>query len=1228
MNIAFSKSRFGILSFVFFYVFVTFSKSYALECTYARDSGNLLSVIVPANADLAVSNGYTNESGSQVAAWTDSKVFTNGDPFYFEIEGMWSPWSATYDLIGGDSIKNKQEYAGLQQKKSNAIFCSIDTKNKDIEVFDKDINHKDTEFDYISSILKNVNGKGNGDYEKIYYPEEVQKTCWLTAGEGLYIGFFGSTGLDSPDLATHLKLAEIKCDDKFKKDLNNDGIFTFNECLYKNKCSPDNTCAEDVTDCKLTCTYKDSLDSTNMAYYTEDSARCDSDFYHENKHSNEFPKGFIFKTIGINDCYQDVIVSDNKTIRLDKTLFIFNTGYLYKNTNKDIVGRNEKIKFIIYDNYYSDNVGQYKINMYSGFTDYADKGLIEKIVKDLEDVFIGHRNEQGIFENGVLKTMYDYLVSDSNFNFIARMAVILYMAFLGLSFAIGSLEYNRKELMKILLKLTFVLAFTTSTSWQLYDRYIVRFFYDGFMSIIVVIGNLSSKLLKSENVIGTVNSASMASAFYFIDNIIITLFSKAITTKILGLFFGVWYGFIVIPIIYFLILRYIYSLVNAIFPYIVMFIQAIFALFFGPIFIVFSLFKTTEPLFKAWLTFLGGRFANMMFLFTVIYMFWMIIKQEFDSLLFFNSCKVPLWQAIFTDSGTSSDTIKAVTNFFSFGIEVWKANWDNLAPARTTPGFFSVCFSLIFIYFLIYLFDNVIKKLPIIVDSIFAVDGSDKGAGLNFSGQSKLGGKLGGLFDSLDNSIKIRGQGITKFARGEAIKFGKKVNENVLQPIKRRTIDKATNKIKDHAARPFDRLAAWSAQHVGESKKLLAPYNIIAALSPSVGEFQKTLIKQLPGIIQEIDAGRLTKEEALEKMDKIYSDFFDKNNKHGAFGESAKSIKAIDFHKRMSDTIENDDYNTQIRNLSSKMNELGRLSDKELLEKRKYYEQRKEFAKAAVNRKEGIIDPIAVARYDVILKRLDYEAKSRGLKDLISKVASVDEINQFLKDFMESSNSLKESLEELHKLNPNAGSDVLQRLKQHHERHEYDEVRDLLQNNDIRALSQDAKVKKEFYLDRATTLLSLAKYLEGKEGYEEILEQIKEKLELIRKEAQTLSNDPLVLTGTKDIEDFESRLQEFDQAYRLLSDDNPLKEEGEKTAQFLMQGGTVALVEADLKLPTEGGVEAIEGGMPLLQPIKEVDDAEIKDKDQAEKIREAKEKWDKIEEKITKYKTEISTETE
>lgn len=692
------------------------------ECIYARDTGTVFQVIVPAKPDLTIDNGYSTTATSQRAAWTDTKLYTSGDPFYFEIEGMWSPWSATFDLVGGDN-KNSGLYAGLQEKQDNAFYCGLATKNKDVERFDVN-----GEFDYLSSIMT-VSGDSY-PYTETMEPKYAQNTCWLTTGEGLYIAFFGKTGDTLPSLATHLKTANILCDSKYLLDRNNDGVITVNECLRSNRCYNGDTC-----------TNNEKNDNTNMSYYTIGAVRCESEFYNKTE-------GLPDDAIGINDCYQDVTYSSG-VVREDKTLFIFSANFLYKNPQQEKVRRNERIKFVIYDRYYSDNVGQYIINMYGGVTDNSDKGLIEKIVGDLENLFIGSRNDSGTLTGGFLTTLYNYLVADSNFSFIVRIALILYMTFLGFSFALGSLEYKTKELLNMLLKLTFAVAFTTTTSWELYDRYIIKFFYDGFSSVISMLGNIS--LLISDDTATVSTGVSMASKFSFIDNIILSLFSDSMTKKILGLFFGVWYGFIVIPIIYILIVYYIYQLINALFPYVVMFIQVILGLFVGPIFIVFSLFKTTEFMFKGWLNFIGGRFANMMFLFLGIFVFWAIIQDQFNSLLYFNSCKIPLLQAIRDTGGT----IGSVMSFFSFGISVWDANWDNLGSDITTPTFFSFCLSLLFLYVIIYLFGITMKKIPSIIDSIFAINDERAGGGLDRTGESRLSAKIGTFFDNVNSAIRV-----------------------------------------------------------------------------------------------------------------------------------------------------------------------------------------------------------------------------------------------------------------------------------------------------------------------------------------------------------------------------------------------------------------------------------------------------------------------------------------
>lgn len=865
---SFLKSRLSILFFTFIFMFILICDSYSGECVYARDTGNLFRIIVPAKPDLTISNGYTNNTTSQRAAWTDSKLYTNGDPFYFEIEGMWTPWSATYDLIGGDSQENKNAYAGIQQKKGDTFFCNITTKNEGVERFDRD-----GEFDYISSIMT-VGDKPN--YTKTYFANQDQKTCWLTAGEGLYIGFFGRTGNELPSLATHLKVANILCDEQYLVDLNNDGIKTINECLYSNKCLKDANCSESEklnnnNKCleDTNCSESEKLNNTNMAYYTPGSVRCESDFYHKNK----FLQNGV---IGINDCYQDVEYA-NGIFREDKTIFIFSADYLYKNVLKETAKKNERIKFVIYDRYYGDNVGQYVINIYGGAQNNSDKGLIEKIVADLEDVFVGSRNEYGIFEGGAMTTLYNYLISDTEFALIVRLLIVFYMIFLGFSFAIGQLEYKAKELMNMLLKLTFILVFTSPTSWQMYNNFIVRFFYDGFMSIISMVGNLSAKLLQSENVVSSTSSSSMASAFYFIDNIILSLFSQTTTAKILGLFFGVWYGFIVIPIIYILILYYIYQLINAVFPYIVMFIQAVFALFLGPIFIPTILFKKTENIFKGWLNFVGGRFANMIFSFTVIYVFWMIIKQQFDSLLFFNSCKVPLWQAV------SSDAVGPVAEFFSLGINVWDANWDNLTPSKDIPGFFDMCFALIFLFVMIYLFGIVMKKIPTITDSMFTIDNAKKGGGLDFSGQSRFG-NIGGLFDNLNKSIQI---GTGEFKGGKERRVGitefieTKISSGATT-IRKKVLDENISKLKD-----------W-----GKDKLKLEYFKM---KQPSY-LMNKEVLNAFPTILDGLENGTIDKDNALQKLNEVY----EQSMKNKGFDDKTIEKEMVKFSANMERKLEDE----------------------------------------------------------------------------------------------------------------------------------------------------------------------------------------------------------------------------------------------------------------------------------------------------------------------------------
>ena len=750
-------NTFRNLSYTFLAILFFIAPVKAEECIAEYDNGNDFSIVVKSNPVLTSNSGYSQGNLSQRSIWTDSGLFTSGTEFVFEITGDWNPFGGS----NSENFLSKTMCTFITRNRDDSDRKCI---NSDAEYCTKDYNSEkeiiglNGEYDYLANLytivkipegnkqpityVKDKTREGKGERREQYKCETEtkagdnnnslskckkdyidvinQKECWITGGEGLYVAFFGQDGNTLPNIATHLKSAVIACDKEYATDKNDDGVISVDECYgYKQ-----------ITKNKYEMT-------PNMAYYMAYKPNsyitaypaCNAEFLHD-PYGNKKTMAELGNKIYLTGCYQEVKNAKGEVIdHINRLYFIFKANYLYKgitNGKPEKVGKNQSLKFIIYDRYYSDNSGEYTINIKGGAVNPSEPGLIEKILTDLESTFIGIRNEYGQLEGGVLKQFYTYIIQDTMFMWTVRMFIILYMAFLGMQFSMGVLNYSTKELMNILLKLTFILGFTTITSWDIYDYFIVRFFFDGLSNIVIIMADISNRIFDPDavNTVGT----SMATKFAFFDDLIKMFFSKSFTYKTLGMFFGVWYGFIVIPIIYGLIIYFIVQMINSIFPYILMFIQAIIALILGPVFIAFYLFKPTEGLFKNWLAFIGARFVNMAFFFLFFFAFVDLIRDRFMQLLSVRTCKVPLLNAIFSGA---KDSAGKVATFFSFGLKVWKST-----KSGGMPSFFSFALELLFIFVLIYLFGQLIKKVPDIVDSMVDI-GGQAGGGVK-SGSSVL----------------------------------------------------------------------------------------------------------------------------------------------------------------------------------------------------------------------------------------------------------------------------------------------------------------------------------------------------------------------------------------------------------------------------------------------------------------------------------------------------------
>lgn len=341
---------------------------------------------------------------------------------------------------------------------------------------------------------------------------------------------------------------------------------------------------------------------------------------------------------------------------------------------------------------------------------------------------------------------------------VVRIFIVLYISFLGLRVAIGTSEYSIKELLNLLLKLTFILGFTTEVGWTIYSKFIVRFFLVGLMSIIMTIINIINGLYlisdtSSEVRYFDIESGTLSQIFSGIDSTITSLFTKTVAIKIQALFWGHWYGFLLVLIIYVLIFYFLYQILNASFPIIISYVQLILGLMVGPIFICLYLFKTTEHMFKNWLSFLCARIANIIFIVLLLTTFTTIIKKQFNILLNFPVQKtfniltvfnIPrsIFRAIFYNTG----------NIFKVYTPV-RTEGDSLMN-RVFSSFSDKIIQLIIIYVLIFMFGKLAKMIPTIVDSMVKVGDGDGGKLGKTVGNSTFSETISKSFKNFSNSDK------------------------------------------------------------------------------------------------------------------------------------------------------------------------------------------------------------------------------------------------------------------------------------------------------------------------------------------------------------------------------------------------------------------------------------------------------------------------------------------
>lgn len=416
------------------------------------------------------------------------------------------------------------------------------------------------------------------------------------------------------------------------------------------------------------------------------------------------------------------------------------------NAEDDIYhGGNEYVKLIIYDRYYSDNFGHYNVEFLKGTFDDNDIGLLEFLVRIVEDQLLGEIQEDGEREGGILKFLYNAIAKDSNFLLIFQITLMIYIAFFGASSLLGLVELNKKEIYGRIIKLAVVVFFVNPDSWEFYNKIVVGFFKDGMDTVIDIVLSMGEVDLDKETnplvlaQLGSVNPGSTGSRFSYVDVMLRTLFSDNVTKKIWGLFFYDIFGWLYIVLIYGAIFYFLYVMLLAATVYTITLMKLIFVLALGPIFIPFALFKYTSEIFKKWISFLGARSIEMIILFLLLYTFVGFIDKRFNELLYYKVCYEYL-----------------VNGYIN--IKVLKASVD-----RSMTDWLSEIGVLTLFTFMAHM---IFEQIPTLAGSLISIGGNANQSG--GAGNSASGFKLAGsiMGDALKGAKGAAGLGLSAAGEG------------------------------------------------------------------------------------------------------------------------------------------------------------------------------------------------------------------------------------------------------------------------------------------------------------------------------------------------------------------------------------------------------------------------------------------------------------------------------
>lgn len=259
-------------------------------------------------------------------------------------------------------------------------------------------------------------------------------------------------------------------------------------------------------------------------------------------------------------------------------------------------------------------------------------GPLYKVLKLVQNTLYGSGTT-----TGTVASIFKSFVVQSQFKYAVQSLLVMFIAFYGVGFLLGTVKAQTKEMLGVLLKFSFIAALISDTSWNFFNDYFLKFFYLGSMEMVAL-------LVKSDPILGsgiTGLSKDPALALSILDTGLNTMFFDTMNWKRLGsLLAGGLLGIVMLVMILLAMCFFYFLSVLRIFVSLLMsqIVIAIFILI-APIIIPMSLFSLTRQVFDYWWKYMLGFAIQPVALFSSVLVFNSLIMYTFYTAIGFTICE-------------------------------------------------------------------------------------------------------------------------------------------------------------------------------------------------------------------------------------------------------------------------------------------------------------------------------------------------------------------------------------------------------------------------------------------------------------------------------------------------------------------------------------------------------------------------------------------------------------